>query len=189
MAVLKSVHGKYSDQLFFRLFRNVKEYTKEMMLENMEKMATEVLRTAYAERDFISVTGNLINSFAVGIYYRGELVRVVGAADMGIEKPVRVSLSPGEKLSVTRWWDDVPIFPTKSGEPGKYIGNIGPGRVDGRQAAIQKLKSMKPWERDTYSLIVVAPMVYADYVQDKMGHDVLTSVRDAMPQIEKICYI
>lgn len=189
MAVLKSVHGKYSDQLFFRLFRNVKEYTKEMMLENMEKMATEVLRTAYAERDFISVTGNLINSFAVGIYYRGELVRVVGAADMGIEKPVRVSLSPGEKLSVTRWWDDVPIFPTKSGEPGKYIGNIGPGRVDGRQAAIQKLKSVKPWKRDTYSLIVVAPMVYADYVQDKMGHDVLTSVRDAMPQIKKICYI
>ena len=48
---------------------------------------------------------------------------------------------------------------------------------------------MKPWKRDTYSLIVVAPMVYADYVQDKMGHDVLTSVRDAMPQIEKICYI
>ena len=95
MAVLKSVHGKYSDQLFFRLFRNVKEYTKEMMLENMEKMATEVLRTAYAERDFISVTGNLINSFAVGIYYRGELVRVVGAADMGIEKQVRKSSHKG----------------------------------------------------------------------------------------------
>lgn len=187
MAVLKSIRGKYSDQLFSRLFRNVKEYTKEMMLENMEKMAIEALTTAYAERDFVSVTGNLINSFAVGIYYKGELVRVVGAADMGIDDPVRVSLSPGERLSVTRWWDAVEPYPGK--KIGKYVGTIGPGHVDGRKAAIQRLQSLKPWKRDTYSLIVVAPMVYADYVQNKQGHDVLTGVRDAMPQIERVCYI
>ena len=54
------VHQDYSDQLFRRLFRDVKQYTVETMLENMEKMAYEVLRTAYAEKEFISVTGNLM---------------------------------------------------------------------------------------------------------------------------------
>lgn len=183
------VHQDYSDQLFRRLFRDVKQYTVEVMLENMEKMAYEILRTAYAEKEFISVTGNLINSFAVGIYYKGELKRVVGAADMGIDPPVRVSLSPGEKLSVTRWWDAVEPYESSKGKIGAFKGKIGPGHVDGRKAAIRKLQSTRPWKRDTYALIVVAPMVYADYVQNKQGLDVLTAVKEVMPQITKICYV
>ena len=188
MAVLKQVHGNYSDQLFKRMFRNVHEFTKEQMFQNMFYMACEMLNTAYETHDFISVTGNLINSFAVGIYYKGELQQIVGAANMRIPDAKRRSLSKGQKYPISKWYDAVEPYSGTKGEP-VFTGEFGRGGVSGRNAAIKKLKSIHPWKRDTYAVIMVAPMVYADWVQNMHGHDVLTGVRDAMPILTKTIYI
>lgn len=188
MAKLKQVHGKFSDQLFQRMFRNMMEFTKEQMLQNMFYMACEMLKTAYETKDFISVTGNLINSFAVGIYYKGELQQTVTADNMQIDPPKRKSLRKGQTYPVTRWYDSVEPYVGVKGTPA-YKGEIGRGGVSGREAAIRKLKEIHPWKRDTYAVIMVAPMEYADFVQTVHGHDVLTGVRDAMPVLTKTVFI
>lgn len=188
MAVLKQVHGNFSDQLFKRMFRNVQEFTKEQMLQNMFYMACDMLSTAYEIHDFISVTGNLINSFAVGIYYKGELQQIVGAANMGIPDAKRRSLAKGQKYPISKWYDAVEPYAGTSKVP-VFVGEVGGGNVSGREAAINKLKSTHPWKRDTYAVIMVAPMVYADWIQSMYGHDVLTGVRDAMPILTKTLYI
>lgn len=170
------------------MFRNVKEYTKEQMMQNMFYMACEMLSTAYSTKDFISVTGNLINSFAVGIYYKGELQQIVSASNMGIASARRRSLRKGEVYPVAEWYDPVEPYAGTKGTPA-YKGEVGSGGAAGREAAIKKLHATHPWKRDTYAVIMVAPMEYADYVQTTHGHDVLTGVRDAMPVICKTMYI
>lgn len=188
MAVLKQVHGKFSDQLFKRMFRNMRDYTKETMLQNMFYMACEMLRTAYETKDFISVTGNLINSFAVGIYYKGELQQMVTADNMNIAPAKRKSLRKGEVYPVSKWYDPTEPYYGTNKTPA-YKGEIGVGRVSGREAAIKKLREIHPWKRDTYAVIMVAPMAYADFVQNVHEHNVLTGVRDAMPVLTKTMYI
>ena len=188
MAKLKQVHGKFSDQLFKRMFRNLEEFTKEQMMQNMFYMACEMLKTAYETKDFISVTGNLINSFAVGIYYKGELQQMVTADNMRIASPKRKSLRKGQTYPVTRWYDPVEPYAGTRDTPA-YKAEIGRGGVSGRDAAIKKLKEIHPWKRDTYAVIMVAPMEYADFVQAEHGFDVLTGVRDAMPVLAKTVFI
>lgn len=189
MAILKQVHGKFSDQLFKRMFRNVQEFTKEQMLQNMFYAAVELLQTAYEQHDFISVTGNLINSFAVGIYYKGELQQIVGAGNTGIAGAKRTSLRKGEKYPISKWYDAVSPYNGSSKKDPVYEGEVGSGHKRGREAAINKLKSTHPWKRDTYALIMVAPMEYADFVQTTHGHDVLTAARDALPTIARTVFI
>lgn len=188
MAVLKQVHGKYSDQLFKRMFRNVEDFTREQMMQNMFYMACEMLRIAYEKKDFISVTGNLINSFAVGIYYKGELQQMVTADTMKIDPPRRRSLRKGQTYPVTRWYDPVEPYAGTKGTPA-YQAETGRGGVSGREAAIRKLKEIHPWKRDTYAVIMVAPMEYADFVQTVHEHDVLTGVRDELPVLAKTVFI
>lgn len=189
MAVLKQVHGQFSDQLFKRMFRNVQEYTKEQMLQNMFYMAVEMLNTAYEQHGFISVTGNLINSFAVGIYYKGELQQIVGAGNTGIADAKRHSLKEGEKYPVSKWYDAVSPYNGSAKKDPVYVGEVGKGGQSGRTAAINKLKSIHPWKRDTYAVIMVAPMEYAEFVQEVHEHDVLTAVRDDMPVLTKTMFI
>lgn len=189
MVALKQVHGKFSDQLFKRMFRNMQEFTKEQMLQNMFYMACEMLQTAYARRGFISVTGNLINSFAVGIYYKGDLQQIVGASNMGIAQAKRRSLKKGEKYPLSKWYDARSPYVGSTKEDPVFVGETGAGGVSGREAAIRKLQSTHPWKRDTYAIIMVAPMEYAEYVQKKHGHDVLTAVRDELPILAKTVFI
>ncbi len=188
MAQLKSVHGKFSDQLFKRMFRNVKEYTVELMKQNMFYQACELLKVAYSRKEFISVTGNLINSMAVGIYYKGELIQAVTAETAGIEPPKRKTLKKGGKFPVSKWYDNVEPYSGASKAP-VYVAPTGESSMSGREAAMKKLKELHPWKRDTWALIMVAPLEYADYVQTINGHNVLTAARDELPRIAKTMYV
>lgn len=190
MATLKSVHGNFSDQLFKRMFRNVKEYTIELMHQNMFYQACDLLRRAYEQKGFISVTGNLINSMAVGIYYKGKLLQAVTAETMNIAPPRRRTLKKKETFPVTSWYDSVDVYHSSSSKKVPvYVAPTGKKSESGREAAIRKLHEIHPWKRDTWALIMVAPLEYANYVQTVSGHNVLTAARDALPEISKKMYI
>lgn len=189
MEALKTIHGNYSDQLFKRMFRNVKDYTVELMQQNMFYQACELMRVAYESKEFISVTGNLINSIAVGIYYKGKLIQTVTADTMNVAPAKRFTLKAGEKYPISKWYDHTEPYSGLGEKEPVYIAPTGEKHVSGRTAAIKKLHEIHPWKRDTWALIMVAPLEYTEYVQTVSGHNVLTAARDELPRIAKTMYI
>lgn len=153
-----------------RVFNNINRRVYERMMELMHDVAMETLRKAYELRGFHDVTRNLLNSIAVGGYYKGKLVFMVGAEDMGIAQPLRKSLGYKQKFKVVKGWF-VADFPGAS------------GGQSGRSLAKWTLQRTHPAKRATYNLVIIAPMEYAEWVEKKKGHDVLSNVRDAMPGI------
>lgn len=154
-----------------RVFNNVNRKVYLRMIALMRRAAYETLNQAYELRGFKNVTGNLVNSMAVGGYYQGELLFMVTANDMGIEPPRRASLAYGKKAKMRDGHWFVADDPKSKG--GQH----------GRSLAKQALQNTHPPKRATYALMIVAPMEYAEWVEKHHGHNVLSGVRDVMPQI------
>lgn len=143
------------------------------MIALMKDAAKEALSHAISERGYYNVTRNLINSLAVGGYYKGNLVFIVGANEMGLAPAKRPSLAYGQKGKT---------------EFGKWFTADDPdshGRQNGRSLAKETLRGMHPAKRATYTLIMVAPMEYAEWVEKIKGHNVLSRTLREMPEIVK----
>lgn len=138
-------------------------------------------------RNFKDVTGNLLNSFAVGLYYKGKLVEIVDARSINRKPPTRKTLAKGEKYDKASYYDGTPARRETGGQDGRkaykkpYTGEYGPGGQDGRMAARRSLAQRHPKTR--YALIGVVAVKYAAFVERKKGHDVLTGLRDELPTI------
>lgn len=161
-----------------RVFNNVNRKVFLRMIELMQKAAYETLKQAYALRGFKDITGNLVNSIAVGGYYQGDLLFMVTANDMGIKPPKRASLAYSKKAK-TPWgtWFKADDPKSKGGQHGRSL-------------AKQVLQETHPPKRYTYALMIVAPMEYAEWVEKHHKHNVLSGVRAVMPEIiTKFIYI
>lgn len=133
---------------------------------NAAKAYMEEIDTA---RGFFDVTGNLYQSFAVGIYLNGLLI---GIERVSGDEPLMTSLEKGEAFPFERYYsgDDV------EGKP--YIGEIGEGNQWGPAVAEYFLRNHQPENKIGFSLVVVAAMDYAEFVESKANHDVLSKLRD-----------
>jgi hypothetical protein len=164
---------------FRQIVKNIDRITKERMLEMMMNSAGVILHRAYELKTFHDVTGNLINSLAVGIYYKGQLQRVVGAANTGIDAPTMKSLKYKQVYPLETYWDGTSVG--KNRFKADFIG--ANNAQSGRSLAIWTLQRYHPAKSATYSLVVIAPMSYARWVETHIGHDVLTKLRDEAPNI------
>ena len=135
-------------------------------------------------KDYHDVTGNLLNSFAVGVYHNGKINRIVDASSVGLEPPTRQSLAKGELYDLTYYYSGKPARHLT--EDGKkltrpYRGEYGSGGKDGVSVAHRSLIQRHP--SGTYAIVAVVAMEYAKFVQNKRNHDVLTGLRDELPGI------
>lgn len=158
--------------------------TVAAILRKLYLVAYEMVSRYADTKDYYDVTGNLLTSFAVGIYHRGKLVQVVDANDVGREPPTRKSLAKGETYNLERYYGGDPA--RHLGRDGKtisrpYRGEYGSGGKEGANIARRSLAQRKP--SGTYALIGVVAMEYAKFVQNKRNHDVLTSLVGEMPGI------
>lgn len=156
----------------------------ESIIRKLTAVARDMVSVYANTKDYHDVTGNLLNSFAVGVYHKGKLVNVVDANDVGREPPTRPSLAKGERYDLEVYYSGKPARHVS--QDGKtvakpYVGEYGSGGKSGVNVARNSLTQRHPGS--TYALIAVVAMEYAKYVQNKRNHDVLTSLRDELPGI------
>lgn len=176
--------GSLADQFSIMAKDVLGRRTVAAITKKLRAAAFEMVRVYADTKDYYDVTGNLLNSFAVGVYHRGKLVEIVDASDVGREPPTRDSLAKGELYNKPTYYTGQPVYhvmPDGKSVARPYRGEYGPGGQNGENAAHRSLAQMHP--SSTYALIAVVAMKYASFVQNKKGHDVLSGLRDEMPGI------
>lgn len=158
--------------------------TTEAILEKLSAAALEMVQKYAATKDYYDVTGNMLNSFAVGVYHKGKLARIVDASDVGREPPTRRTLAKGERYNLSAYYTGTPVIhvmPDGKTVSRPFRGEYGSGGQDGVSAAHRSLQQRHP--QSTYALIAVVAVQYAAFVQNKRNHDVMTAIRDELPSI------
>lgn len=173
-----------ADQFLFKAKDILGRKHVKSIINKLSAVAYEMVSVYASTKDYHDVTGNLLNSFAVGIYHKGKLVKIVDANDVGREPPTRRSLAKGERYDLVYYYSGKQAVQVKSN--GKlrtraYVGEYGTGGKDGVNIARRSLAQRHP--NGTYALIAVVAMEYAKFVQNKRNHDVITSLRDELPGI------
>lgn len=173
-----------SDQFTARFATELGVRYKKQALKMLHNTAIELMEMYSGMKDYHDVTGNLLNSFAIGIYNDGKLVDIVDSNNVGRDEPTRRTLAKGEKYDLQTYYDGSPVrhvMPNGKSVSSPYVGEYGKGGQDGRMAARRSLAQRHPKAR--YALIAVVATQYASFVQNKKGHDVLTRVSDMLPGI------
>ena len=159
---------------------------KKQLLAMLHNTAIELMEMYSDLKSYHDVTGNLLNSFAIGIYTDGKLVDIVDSNNVGRDEPTRRTLAKGEKYEFQTYYDGSPVrhvMPNGKSVSSPYVGEYGKGGQDGRMAARRSLAQRHP--KAKYALIVVVAAAYASYVENKKGHIVLARVSDMLPGIFK----
>lgn len=160
-----------------RIRKNIRNLVYERMNEKMSRAASHIADRIGEYVKFFNVTGNLFKSIKVGVYYKGELQSVYGAPGPA---PTRPTLAKGEKYNLPKYYDGIPSgFSTKAGRYKKpFVGKVGFGGQTPEDTDNLMMYYIKPPVRDTWALVVATGIDYAQYVQSRDGHDVLTRLRD-----------
>lgn len=170
-----------AEQFTTKFAKNLEARCKKQALRMLYNTAADLVSMYKECKDYHDVTGNMLNSFAVGVYYDGKLTYIVDAQDVARDEPMRKTLAAGEKYDLPYYYDGEEVEKDlPSGSKAKpYVGEYGKGGQDGRMAARRSLAQRHPKSR--YALIAVVAVQYAKYVQNKKNHDVLTSMRELLP--------
>lgn len=174
--------GSLAESFIQNISKEIGRRTKKRCVDIMYNTAIQLLHSVSETKQFHDVTGNLLNSIAVGIYYKGHLERIVDATDIGRRPPTRLSLAKGEKYDLDFYYSGKPAQHMANGTMARpFVGKVGSGGQDGVSAAHRSLRQRQG--KADYELIVVAPMQYAKYVERLKNHNVLSGLRDEMPFI------
>ena len=176
--------GSLAEQFAIKAKNVIGKKTTEAILDKLNLVAIEMVQRYAGTKNYYDVTGNLLNSFAVGVYHRSKLVSIADATNVGLEPPTRRSLAKGEKYNLSAYYTGKPVIhvmPDGKTVSRPFTGEYGSGGKDGVSVARRSLKARKP--KATYALIAVVAMEYAKYVQNKRNHDVLTGLTDEIPGI------
>lgn len=114
-----------------------------------------------------NMTGNTVNSYAVGIYVKGQLVHIETSSG-SIPRPLRRKLSKGERFYAgsQRWDGDI--------QQGTFTAQISTNGTTEAERSIAFLQSYKP-SPNGWSLVVCNGVEYATYQENEMQIDVLTA--------------
>lgn len=174
--------GSLAESFIQNISKEIGRRTKKRCVAIMRNTAIQLLQAVSETKQFHDVTGNLLNSIAVGIYYKGHLEKIVDATDIGRKPPTRLSLAKGEKYDLDYYYSGKPAKHMANGTMTRpFEGKVGSGGQDGVSAAHRSLRQRHG--KADYEMIVVAPMQYARYVERLKNHNVLSGLRDEMPFI------
>lgn len=165
-------------QFEVNIVKKVRQMAVVKMQSKMDHAASLTMKAADKRRDFNDVTGNLYKSIAVGTFYKGALQTIHHTPG---ENPVRDTLAKGEVFNLDKYYGSP--FPIKMSGRRPYRGEYGEGGQLGPSAAEDMLLASEHGMRRidlTWQMKLVAAVSYANYVETKRGHDVITSLRDYM---------
>lgn len=165
-------------QFEVNIVKKVRQMAVVKMQSKMDHAASLTMKAADKRRDFNDVTGNLYKSIAVGTFYKGALQTIHHTPG---ENPVRDTLAKGEVFNLDKYYGSP--FSIKMSGRRPYRGEYGEGGQLGPSAAEDMLLASEHGMRRidlTWQMKLVAAVSYANYVETKRGHDVITSLRDYM---------
>lgn len=145
------------------------------IIDKLESAAFVAIKEVANTKDFFDVTGNLLDSIAIGIYRKGECVKCVTYADAHRKSPTRATLEEGEAYDLPNYWNGIRV----KGKP--YVGEFGSGKESAIIAAREAVYSHHP--KAPYSIVIVAGVEYAQFVEKVKKHNVLSGLRDEIPYI------
>lgn len=135
------------------------------VVTDLVKMAVE----SYKKED-ANLTGNLLNSMAGGIYFKGKLLRII-TANVAPETHTYTYVGDGMFQDYDNPKDTV-YFVFQYRKPYEFQRVDGNGR--GYDSAINFLESYKP-KSDIFEVVICAAAPYASYLQEVRKLDVLTT--------------
>lgn len=117
-----------------------------------------------------NMTGNTVNSYAVGIYVKGQLVHVETSSG-SIPRPLRRKLGRGERFYAgsQRWDGDI--------QQSTFTASISTNGTTEAERSIAFLQSYRPSSKG-WTLVVCDGVEYASFQENEMNIDVLTSSFD-----------
>ena len=131
-------------------------------------VAKELIRDATQGRIYFghNMTGNTINSYAVGAYVKDALVHIE-TSNGSIPNPLRRKLGKGQRFYAgsQRWDGEI--------QANTFTAQIGSNGAMEAERSIAFLKSFKP--NSDWALVVCNGVEYATYQENEMNIDVLTS--------------
>ena len=134
--------------------------------------AKEIIQAATQGRIFAghNMTGNTVNSYAVGVYVKGQLVHIETSAG-SIPRPLRSKLGKGQRFYAgsQRWDEEV--------QEHTFTAQAGSNGATEAERSIAFLQSHKP-SPNGWVLVVCNGVEYATYQENEMQIDVLTSSFD-----------
>ena len=165
-----------SKQFEINIAKKIRQMAVLKMQKKMDHAASMTMKAADKLRTFNDVTGNLYKSIGAGTYYKGALQSIhltPGAS------PLRPTLAKGERFNLDRYYNSPFSFKDSGRKP--YVGQYGEGGQIGPRVAEDLLifneHSMRSID-STWQIYLVAGVSYANFVEVKSGHDVITSLRD-----------
>lgn len=114
-----------------------------------------------------NMTGNTVNSYAVGVYVKGQLAHIETSSG-SIPKPLRRKLSRGERFYAgsQRWDGDVQV--------GTFTAQVSTNGTMEAERSIAFLQSHKP-SPNGWALVVCNGAEYGTYQENELNIDVLTA--------------
>ncbi len=135
----------------------------------MTSAAKKLLEDATNGRVFLghNMTGNTVNSYAVGVYFKGNLVFMM-TSSQGIAKPLRRKLGKGQKFYAgsQRWDGEI--------QEHTFMAQVSTNGTMEAERSIAFLQSFRPSPKG-WALVVCNGAEYATYQENEMNIDVLTS--------------
>lgn len=129
----------------------------------------ELIHAATQGRIFAghNMTGNTINSYAVGVYVSGQLVHI-GTSSGSIPHPLRRKLGKGERFYAgSQRWDG-------ETQEHTFTAKVSTNGTTEAERSIAFLQSYKP-SADGWALVMCNGVEYATYQENEMQIDVLTA--------------
>lgn len=166
--------GELSSQ-FLNIEKRIRQMAVVKMQQKMDRAAEKTVRAADKRRDYNDVTGNLYKSTAVGTYYKGSLQSIHMAPG---PEPTRLTLAKGERYNLDRYYRSSFSFKDSGRKP--YKGQYGEGGQNGPATAEDALWYRENGKGTTWQMLLVAGVDYAQFVEKKRNHDVISSLRDYM---------
>lgn len=155
--------------------KKVRNMAYASMEQKMERAASRIASKVGDYTKFYDITGNLFNSIAVGVYYKGELQFIVHAD--GGKAPTRDTLAKGETYNLPYYYSGAPSGYSKGGRHGKrpFKGKVGMGGQTPKDTD-NLFNVIHVSTRYAWTLVVGTNIEYAKAVQMKDGHDVLSGL-------------
>lgn len=152
------------------LYERIDELAEPFLIEAMKPMLEQMVEDLDG---FRHITGNTINSLAVALYHDGKLIgRVYNARDVGLERPMRMTLRKGETYDLDVTWGGSIL-------KKKYVGKVGERNFWADEEAVDFLESHAPTSKG-FAYLFVSSVDYAKYLEAKDTVNILTDWHDKL---------
>lgn len=136
--------------------KRIRQMAYAKTLELMKRVCHDTLVSLEGDALFHNVTGNTITSFAVGVFYKGKRVYAEYSAD-NMEEPTMRTLRKGQRYPLPEYYGG------KAVGKSPYVGTFGHGGQWGPTLGKSRLSREHSRVRDTWNLVAVCPVEYAQY--------------------------